>query len=355
MWNDQLLILMDTVVDGMLIIDDKGVIQVANKSLKTIFGYELEDLCGKSVNILMPEPYHSEHDGYMKRYLETGKKKVIGIGREVLGKRKNGEIFPMDLAVNDMRMGEARYFVGTLRDISERKKAAMDLEEVHKSLKQKNEDLKDFTYVASHDLRSPLFAIQSIGKWFEEEAQDSLSEKQQKQVHLLNQAACQMEEMLDDVLEYAKAGGETSRLMPIPVAAILKNTQALIDFPQGVSFEVSPELEQIMVPEKPVDQVFFHLVSNAVKYQDKEAGYVRVTGKDQIYFHAFSVTDNGPGIPEKYHKEVFSLFKRVGQKQGGTGIGLAIVRKLVERAGGTISLSSEEGKGTTFTFTWPKY
>ena len=151
--------ILETVMDGIVTIEEHGIVQTFNKAATRIFGYSSEEVCGHNVKMLMPEPYHSNHDGFLRRYLDTGEPHVIGIGREVRGRRKNGSTFPLDLAVDEFTIGGLRHFTGILRDITESKRIFQELEDAKRAADTANRAKGDFLANMSHEIRTPLNAI----------------------------------------------------------------------------------------------------------------------------------------------------------------------------------------------------
>ena len=153
--------LIDTAVDGMVVIDEYGIVQLFNPASEKLFGYAADEVIGCNVNMLMPEPYHSEHDAYVARYRETGEARIIGIGREVVGRRKDGSTFPMDLAVSEFRLGRRRHFTGIVRDITERRQLEQRLRERADLLAQAERRKDEFLATLAHELRNPLAPIRN--------------------------------------------------------------------------------------------------------------------------------------------------------------------------------------------------
>jgi two-component system, LuxR family, sensor kinase FixL len=156
--------ILETAVEGIITIDERGLIESLNSAAERLFGYTRAELIGRNVSVLMPSPYKEEHDSYMSNYVTTGHRKIIGIGREVVGQRKDGSVFPMDLSVGELNVGGKRLFTGIVRDITVRKRAEEQLEHMARTLTEKNKELETIVYVASHDLRSPLVNIQGFSK-----------------------------------------------------------------------------------------------------------------------------------------------------------------------------------------------
>ncbi len=344
----------NTIIDGLITINARGIIKSFNPAAEKLFGYKAKEVIGKNVKLLMPEPYHGEHDRYLSNYMHTGNAKVIGIGREVTGQRKDGSIFPVELGVNEMRIGKSVIFVGTIRDISERKEAERERREYMQKLEHSNKDLDAFVYVASHDLKSPLRAIDNLSKWLSEDL-PNLNAENQERLKKMQGRVRRMERLLDDILEYSRAGRKTDKSPPIDAAMLVAEISEMLDVPEGFEIIADPSLEGIMIPRMPLQQVFHNLVSNSIKHHDRKQGTVRIAVyREGAEFH-FTVGDDGPGIPPEYHERVFEMFQtlRPRDEVEGSGMGLALVRKIINRAGGVVTLKSGAGRGAIFSFTWP--
>lgn len=348
---------MNTVLDALIIIDSKGIISAFNTAASRIFGYTSQDVLGQKVNMLMPEPYQSEHDSYLSNYLGTGEKKVIGIGREVRGRRKNGEVFPMELGVNNMLVNGKIMFVGTLRDISERKQAEESIKTYIKKLKQSNQELDDFAYIASHDLKEPLRGLSNNALFLKEDFGDKLGSKAVERIDRIIFLAERMEQLVNDLLHFSRLGQQDLANTECNLADLVQDTLSMLDaviVEKNVEIKIQNNMPIIICDKVRMREVFHNLITNAIKYNNKPSKSIEIGySKDNQFF----VKDNGIGIAEKFREEVFRIFKRLNAEDDstkGTGVGLTFVKKIIERHGGSIWIESEEGEGTTFHFTLPR-
>ncbi len=362
--SERISAIMNTVLDGLITIDEIGTIQTFNPAAAKIFGYELEEVVGNNVRMLMPEPYHSEHDDYLKNYIKTGDAKVIGIGREVFGRRKDGSTFPMELGVNEMHIEGKRMFVGTVRDIGERKKAEHDILAHLAELKRSNQELDDFAYIASHDLKEPLRGLSTNAMFLKEDYQEKLGGDAIKRLDRMGYLCERMEQLVNDLLYFSRLGRQDLAVQETDMNKVIKDIGSMMETTlqeENVAIKVPTKLPIITCDMPRITEVFRNLVTNAVKYNDKtekivEIGYVKMaipasTNRKQGVFY---VKDNGIGIPKKFYNDVFRIFKRLNaedEAKKGTGVGLTFVKKIIERHGGQIWIESEVGTGTTFYFT----
>lgn len=343
-------------VDGIITIDRFGIVQSYNPACETIFGRKPEEVIGKNINMLMPEPYASNHDGFIDSYLKTGVAKIIGTGREVTGLRADGSRFPMELSVSEIRLNNKILFSGVVKDISRRKEAETQLSHVVEELKHSNEELEKFAYVASHDLKSPLRAIDNLSRWLEEDLQDSLNEENKDRLQKLRGRVFRMERLLDDLLDYSKAGHSRGQEELITLGELVDKLNETLHIPEGITVSVDDRSKNVEIFRVPIEQVFFNLINNAIKHHDKTNGHILVVAKPTNYgMWEFHVSDDGPGIEPEFHEKIFEMFQTLKPRHEveGSGMGLAMVKKIVTKKGGRIRLESEPGKGTTFIFTWP--
>jgi len=349
--------IVDAAVDGIITIDERGVVETFNPAAVRIFGYAPDEVVGRNVKMLMPSPYHEEHDAYLDNYLRTGVKKIIGIGREVIGRRKDGSTFPMDLAVSDVRLGDRRLFTGIVRDISERKRAEEALERQAQELARSNVELERFAYVASHDLQEPIRTVSSFVQLLARRYKGRLGEDADEYIRFITDGVLRMRTLINDLLEYSRVNSRGAAFAPTDLDAVLR--QVL----EGLHVTIDSERARITADPLPtvkadatqLGQVFQNLIGNAIKFHGSDPPRIHVSAERRDTEWVFGVRDNGIGIPPEYHERIFVIFQRLHtlDEYGGTGIGLAICKKIVERHGGRMWVESARGKGSTFWFTLP--
>lgn len=243
-----------------------------------------------------------------------------------------------------------------VRDISELKSSQADLLLRTRELERSNADLDQFAYVASHDLKTPLRGIQHLTKWIREDAEGKLPAACDDHLDRLDQQVSRMQNLLDDLLQYSRAGRVRVTVEPIDLKEMFQEIVSLLPVPRAMSLVLeSPEDLNICTGRAPLFHVLYNLVENAVKYHDRRHGQVivRVSRAATAEFVQFEVIDDGPGIAPEHHARIFRMFQRLESTITGTGMGLAVVRKMIESRGGSIELESKLGSGATFTFTWP--
>jgi len=358
--------IVDTAVDGIITIDERGRIGSFNPAAVRIFGYQPEEVIGRNVNLLMPSPYREEHDGYLHQYQRTGVKKIIGIGREVLGQRKDGTTFPLDLAVSETVLGDRRVFTGIVRDISERKRAERELARQAQELARSNTELERFAYVASHDLQEPMRTIRSFAELLRDRYRGRLDAEADEFIDFITDGVDRMRALVDDLLAYSRVNSQGRPFASVDSGAVLQKVLNAL--------RVTIDAEHAQVTHDPLPtvtgdatqlgQVFQNLIGNAIKFTERGSIAVHVscsrgepapsrdTRRTLRLF--FSVTDTGIGIPADKIGKLFKPFSQVDssseRRRNGTGLGLIISKRLCEFMGGTISVDSRPGEGTTFRF-----
>jgi PAS domain S-box-containing protein len=364
--DDRFRAVFETAVDGMVIIDNKGIIKLINPAAEKLFGYSLVEIVGHNVTILMPEPYRSQHDGYLSNYHETGNRKIIGIGREVEGQRKDGRIFPMELAVGQIADGGDWSYVGVIRDVTERDASMRELTEARARAESANRAKTDFLAQMSHELRTPLNAILGYAQLLNlHEAGRSEPPQDAGYVDSIVKAATHLNGLIDDILELAKIDAGRHRveiaetdLGEIVADAIMMTRAMASRF--GVSI-LSKSLEPSNWPVVKADpmrlrQCLVNVLSNAIKYNRHRGRVIVDTGLSVDGIASLIIEDTGTGIAADKMEHLFQPFTRLSDRQHqieGSGIGLSISKRLIEAMGGTIAVESEIDVGTRVTITLP--
>ena len=342
--------------EGILTIDAAGRVESFNPAAERLFGYASAEVIGSNVSRLMPEPDRSQHDGYLQRYLGSGVARVIGIGREVTGQRKDGSPIALGLTVTEMQLGTRRLFTGILHDLTERRRADARQAELIDDLQAVNEELRNFAYVVSHDLKAPLRGIGSLADWLVSDYADKLDDQGREYLTLMKNRASRMDALIDGILEYSRVGRINETHVAVDLNVLVAETVQMLAPPPEVTVTVEGTLPTVVGERTRLQQLFQNLISNAIKHRDKPEGRIRVAAADAGTFWQLSIADNGPGIEPRHHERVFQLFQVLtprDQKES-TGVGLALVKKIVELYGGRVWIESQPGEGSTFLFTLPK-
>lgn len=341
--------IVENMVDGLITIDTQGVILSFNRLAENIFGYQEDEVIGSKINLLMPEPYHSAHDEYIRHYLATGEKKVIGIGREVEGRRKDGSVFPIDLAISELHIEGERVFSGIVRDITERKRIE----------KMKNE----FISTVSHELRTPLTSIRGSLGLICGGAVGEIPEQASEMLKIANNNTERLLLLINDILDVQKieSGQMVFKCRCISVLSLLKQAieeNQAYGTQYGIRYELAPHCEDMHVyaDRNRLLQVMSNLLSNAAKFSP--AGEVVEVGVEQLQgLVRVSVSDHGPGIAPEFQAALFDRFTQCDSSdtraKGGTGLGLNIAKAIVEKHGGYIGFESTPDVGTRFYFELP--
>ncbi len=352
----------DTAVDGMILIDAKGIVQHFNPASVKLFGYEVEEVVGQNVKMLMPQHYAHEHDQYLTNYQTTGDAKIIGIGREVTGLRKDGSEFPMELSVGHMETDGQSSYVGVIRDVSERKAAEQQREILIGDLSKSNQELDDFAYIASHDLKEPLRGLANNALFLAEDYSETIDEDGNKRLSRIQYLAKRMEKLIDNLLYFSRLGRQDLAIQKVNlndiVHDILNMIEGLLE-QENVTVRIPSPLPTIICDQYRVAEAFRNLITNAIKYNKNDQKIIDVAFHKELQGrkNVFSIADNGIGIAPKFYDDIFKIFKRLNNENDavkGTGVGLTFVKKIIERHGGEIWLNSALGAGTTFYFTLAK-
>ncbi|MGZ5244323.1 MAG: sensor histidine kinase [Bacteroidia bacterium] len=342
--------LMQSSPEAVFIADVHGNIIIANPAAERMFGYTKDEMVGHPLEIIMPESYRERHRNGMERYKQTHEPHVIGKMVEVEGLRKDNTIFPIELSVGTWQNNEEEFFSGIIRDITVRKEA-------ENKIMQKQRDLEQFAYVASHDMKEPLRMISSYSKLLIRKC-EGLDNDSKEFGNYIEEAVSRMQALINDLLVYGKAGEELIEKVPVDCTKIMEGVRNALRIRTD---ETDTEIIYSQLPvvygsPSQLNQLFQNLIENAIKFRKTDTTpVIKIDAKRTGAFWQFAVADNGIGMEQRFEDRVFKIFQRLHNRQDypGTGIGLAICKKIVENHGGKIWFTSVLGEGTTFYFTLP--
>ncbi|MER3524383.1 MAG: hypothetical protein C4326_10020 [Ignavibacteria bacterium] len=338
-----------SVTEGICITDTDENILFVNKAFQRIYDYTAEELIGKSVTILRAES---------DREVPVRSATLEGAWQgELLSKRKDGSIFPIYLSTSAVRDEEGRMIalVGVCTDITEKKREEEQRAKLMRDLEVINKELNDFAYIVSHDLKAPLRAIGTLVNWLATDYGDKLGDEGKELLTMLLGRTKRMHDLIDGVLRYSRIGRTKEQITEVNLDTLVSEIVDLIVPPPNVQVKIQRPLPTIVAETTRMQQVFQNLLSNAVKFMDKPQGVIEVGCVRENGQWKFHVADNGPGIEERHFNKIFQIFQTLSPRDEheSTGVGLTIVKKIIEMYGGSIWVESKVGEGTTFHFTLP--
>jgi two-component system, LuxR family, sensor kinase FixL len=403
----------ETAIDGIITIDTNGIVESYNSAAAKLFGFSAEEVIGNNISMLMPEPDRTAHDDYIERYRKTRKAHIIGIGREVTGKKKDGTIFPMRLAVSEVELSTRKIYTGIIHDLSDVKQAEQKFKQLNEALelivKERTEKLSEavnklleinlkleneiterekveealrqseielraalqkeielselksrFVSMASHEFRTPLSTILSSASIIGRYTQNENQLQREKHINRIKSAVNNLTGILNDFLSLSKLEEGIIEYQPteFEIIQFCKNTvdeiRGLLKSGQYVAFEGDLPETVVHLDQRVLKNVLFNLLSNASKYSGEGT---KITCRHTIVnqYLYIQVIDQGIGIPESEQQHLFGRFFRASNSLNiqGTGLGLNIVKQYIELMKGTVSYTSEENRGSTFSITIP--
>jgi two-component system sensor kinase FixL len=351
--------ILDTVPDAMIVIDERGAIHSFSTAAERLFGYRAAEITGKNIKMLMPSPYQENHDGYLERYLRTGEKRIIGVGRVVVGERKNGATFPMELSVGEMRSSNQRFFTGFVRDLTEGQETEARLQELQSELVHMSRltSMGEMASTLAHELNQPLSAIANYLKGSRKLLESAADERSTMIRDAMDKAADQAlraGEIIRRLRDFV-ARGEGERQVE-SVKKLVEEASALAlvgakDRGIRVRYVFDPTIDLVLVDRVQVQQVLLNLMRNAIEAmeesQNRELVVSAMPADDEMV--AIGVADTGHGIAPEVSAQLFQPFFTT--KRQGMGVGLSISRTIVEAHGGQIGVEPNPIGGTIFHFT----
>jgi PAS domain S-box-containing protein len=334
---------------GLVEVDMNNRIVMTNQSFVNMTGYSKKELIGKRGNDFLPI---EEDIALSEKKLKERKRNKIK-SYELRIKKKKGEIrhWLVSGAPNYDIEGNVVGSIGINFDISEIKNLQLQKENLLSQLEKNNDELQEYAHIVSHDLKSPLRSIDALIQWIKEDNEGKLDESTLMNFSHIETTLEKMEQLISDILSYSSAGVDNREKTEVDTNELVEDLISILYIPEHIEVTIKKKLPILNGDKTKLQQLFQNLISNAVKFIDKEKGLVQVKCLERSTFYQFSVSDNGMGIEKRFHDKIFKIFHSLNKSKESTGIGLSIVKKIVDLHEGKLWLESEPGKGTTFHFT----
>ncbi|MBS2008021.1 MAG: PAS domain S-box protein [Cyanobacteria bacterium SZAS TMP-1] len=358
--EEGLRLVIEAAPSGMIMVDEAGKIALVNSLVEHLFGYTREELLGQSIDILVPAATRAKHVEHRASFFANPKTRAMGSGRDLYGQRKDGTKLPVEIGLNPLITGGERFVLASIVDISARRLGEALLQEKLLELQRSNEDLQQFAYVCSHDLQEPLRVIsnytQLIAKRYSGKVLDQSADEF---LEFTVDASKRMQGLIDDLLMYSRVQTKGQEFAATDCKQVvedaLANLKVALDESKAI-INCGP-MPTVKGDARQLVQVFQNLIANAVKFKSEATPQLDISSRDDGKFWLFEVRDNGIGLDLKYAERIFVIFQRLHTRElySGSGIGLSVCKKIIERHGGRIWVESTPGQGASFLFTLPKY
>jgi len=341
---------------AVVMIDREGKIELVNSAMEKMFGYNKKELVGETIEFLLPENKRQNHPALREKFVENPSPRDMGVGRELYALRKWGDQFEVEIGINPIESDDGLKVIASIVDISQRKQNERTLKQYTKELERSNKALRDFAYVASHDLKAPLRGIFQLSNWIEADVKDKLSDDVKNYFSLLNNRVTRLDKLLDDLLAYSRAGKIHGDFKTINPTEFICDIFELLVPSNHFKIAINCDQPVINTLTIPLDIILRNLFSNSLKHHDKEQGIITVEITSKKAHYQFKVADDGPGIDPRFYTKIFEIFQTLKPRDQveGSGMGLAIVKKILETYQCYYRLESNSPRGICFIFDWPK-
>ncbi len=337
--------------NAMILVNSQGQTELINERCEQMFGYTRAELLGNTLDMLVPERFRGQHPERRAAYFAHPDEPAMGKGRELYALHKDGTEFPVEVSLSPIETADGMKVLSAIVDMSERQRFTDELA-------RRNQELKDFAYVASHDLKAPLRGVSQLATWISEDLAGQINEETGEHLHLMRVRISRMEKLLDDLLLYFRADNLGGSIECIDFAEMVRDVFELCCNNPSFSLELEGSFPLAPTHKVALELVLRNLINNAIKHHDKASGHITVRAlpsPDPAYY-LFEVADDGPGIAPEHRERVFAMFQtlRPRDEVEGSGMGLAVIKKTIESLGGSISLGDNQPRGAAFRFSWPR-
>lgn len=356
--DSKLLTVIESVPSGIIITDARGKIVLCNTETEKMFGYGDGELIGQEIECLVPRRARDRHPELRDGFAAKPSKRQMGAGRDLTGVKKDGSEIPVEIGLNHINTADGIFVLASIVNITERKAVEEKLHTAYLQVQQKNEEMEQFVYTVSHDLKAPLVTSTSFMSFLKEDIAAGKYNEVGDSLERLDKAHKRMQELISDLLQLSRAGRMELELSSIPLREIMniiieeysdKIEQKKIDV------RIPEDLPVITGDRKRVHQIFENLINNAIKYSsDVPSPQIQVLWRDEPAEFQIGIKDNGPGIEPKYHQKIFGLFQRLDTDKEGTGVGLTIVSRVIKLHGGRVWVVSDRNLGAEIWVSFPK-
>jgi PAS domain S-box-containing protein len=347
--------IVDLAGDAVIFADREGRIVLWNAGAEAVFGFTAADAVGQRMDFIIPERLRGRHVGHRSHYFDSPKVRPMGIGLELWGRRKDGTEFPIEISLSPMETPDGQFATAAVRDITDRKSVEQELTKYAESLRQSNQELEQFAYVASHDLQAPLRNVVSFTQLLQAELKIEPGSDANKYMEHIVESGAQMQVLIKDLLSFSRVGRQDTEMTAVDCEDVFSRVR---DRFLAVLHERHAEITHDPLPsvigsQRELKQLFQNLVGNALKFQPGDRPKVHVSAVRHGGEWTIAVRDWGIGIKPEHHARIFQIFQRLHttREYEGTGVGLAICQKIVTRHGGRIWVESDGEHGSTFYFT----